>query len=340
MALGLILPWLLSACRIDATDPRAPGNGQTTSGVCTPANGATGVKFSGLTLSWDLPEVAGKSGVRYDVFLGKTNPPRNVLERDYQQTSRSVTALDPGVTYYWEVDYLDGSTLVTGPAWSFTTASVVQNRKPIFGALRDTAVDEGRQISLTLSASDPDGDALTYSMRNPPPGAALTGNVFTWTPNSSQGGTYILTFVATEQTAESLSDSASVRITVRGAATGGGVEGKWRLAALTVNPALDVGTGTPVTDVYATMQPCSKDNVLDIRSGGTWTSFVMTKCDPTDATETDETGTWSLTGNTMTLKQAGKPDGTGIYDGATIKTSESADLGTGTYTFTSTWRRQ
>jgi len=71
-------------------------------------------------------------------------------------------------------------------------------------------VPEGQPLTITLSGSDPDGDALTYTATELPPGATLN-SPFTWTPDFDQAGTYTVTFTASDG---SLTDSETVDITV------------------------------------------------------------------------------------------------------------------------------
>ena len=68
-------------------------------------------------------------------------------------------------------------------------------RRPGPGAdkSRDSNRRRGRRRSqLNLSATDPDGDPLTYSVANPPTGSTFdpAHGIFTWTPNLIQAGTY------------------------------------------------------------------------------------------------------------------------------------------------------
>ena len=53
-------------------------------------------------------------------------------------------------------------------------------------------VAEGQPLTIHLSATDPDGDPLTYAVSNAPPGSTFDPiqGVFTWTPNLFQMGTY------------------------------------------------------------------------------------------------------------------------------------------------------
>ena len=64
-----------------------------------------------------------------------------------------------------------------------------------------------------MSATDPDGNSLTYSAINLPTNATFNAGTrtFAWTPVSSQVGTYNVTFRVTDGT---LSDTMTVMITV------------------------------------------------------------------------------------------------------------------------------
>jgi hypothetical protein len=54
---------------------------------------------------------------------------------------------------------------------------------------------EGQLLVINLSATDPDGAALTFTIGNKPTGADFVDNhdgtaQFTWTPSFTQAGTY------------------------------------------------------------------------------------------------------------------------------------------------------
>ena len=89
---------------------------------------------------------------------------------------------------------------------------------------------------MTLSGSDLDNDALTYSATNLPSGATFSSATgeFIWTPGNDQVGSYDLNFKANDGEADS--DSVSVAISVikkvsqengsAGGAGGGGLPGQ------------------------------------------------------------------------------------------------------------------
>ena len=71
-----------------------------------------------------------------------------------------------------------------------TLAVTDTNRPPMLGVVGNKAADEGRRLTFTLSASDPDGDAVTFSALGLPEGASFSGATFAWTPGFGQAGTH------------------------------------------------------------------------------------------------------------------------------------------------------
>jgi len=78
-------------------------------------------------------------------------------------------------------------------------------------------VTENSTLSFTLSATDADGDTLTYSANTLPSAATLNSSTgaFSWTPNSSQSGTYSVTFSVND--GHGGTDSETITITVQDA---------------------------------------------------------------------------------------------------------------------------
>lgn len=69
-------------------------------------------------------------------------------------------------------------------------------------------------------------------------------------------------------------------------------DGNWKLTAMTSDPAID-WFGTPVTNVYAQLPACIKDDFTIFKDNGT-VNFDegASKCDPSDPQTTS--GTWTL----------------------------------------------
>ncbi|HTM07865.1 MAG TPA: Ig-like domain-containing protein [Verrucomicrobiae bacterium] len=96
------------------------------------------------------------------------------------------------------------------------------NRPPVLGAIGNKTVNEGQLLSIPVSASDPDGDALVFVGSNIPAGATLTDNhdgtaAWSWTPATGQAGTYAnVTVTVTDNGSPALSDAEAFTITVQG----------------------------------------------------------------------------------------------------------------------------
>jgi len=88
----------------------------------------------------------------------------------------------------------------------------VANRAPVLDPIGNKSVTVGSLLQFTISASDPDGNPLTYSASNLPAGASFntSNRTFSWTP--SQAGSY--TNIHFEVSDGSLSDSEDITITV------------------------------------------------------------------------------------------------------------------------------
>ena len=85
---------------------------------------------------------------------------------------------------------------------------------PVMSPINNRTTDEGETLTFTISASDPDGDALTYSASNLPQGASFSPatRTFSWTPTNDQAGVY--PNVRFQVSDGSLNDSENINITV------------------------------------------------------------------------------------------------------------------------------
>jgi len=105
---------------------------------------------------------------------------------------------------------------INGQAVPISTSSgqVSVDRTPVLNAIGNKTVNEGVLLTFTLTGSDPDGDSLTYSATNLPPGANFNAatRVFSWTPSLTQAGSY--TNIHFQVTDGTLNASEDITITV------------------------------------------------------------------------------------------------------------------------------
>ncbi len=85
------------------------------------------------------------------------------------------------------------------------------DRAPVFDSIGNKTISENETLTVQLSASDLDGDKLTYSAQNLPSGAVFNNSVFQWTPQTGQAGIYNVTFTVSDG---NLQDSQNLTITV------------------------------------------------------------------------------------------------------------------------------
>ncbi len=88
----------------------------------------------------------------------------------------------------------------------------VSGQPPELAEIGNQQVDEGQTLEFTVSAVDPDGDALTFSATDLPQGSTFENGVFSWVPNSEQAGPYSVTFAVDD--GKGGTDSETITITV------------------------------------------------------------------------------------------------------------------------------
>jgi hypothetical protein len=86
------------------------------------------------------------------------------------------------------------------------------NTPPVFNPTSSQSVKTGSALSFTVSATDAENNPLKYTATGLPTGATFTGNTFSWTPSSSQAGTYTVTFSVSDGT-NTVSENVTITVT-------------------------------------------------------------------------------------------------------------------------------
>ena len=88
------------------------------------------------------------------------------------------------------------------------------NENPVLGAIGAKSVDELAELAFNATATDGDGDALTFSLAGTPPtGASITSaGAFSWTPSESQDSVRTITIQVEDGNGGS--DSEDVTVTI------------------------------------------------------------------------------------------------------------------------------
>ena len=143
----------------------------------------------------------------------------------------------------------NGSPALTSASVTFTitvNTPAAANRAPVLTNPGNKTVNTGQLLSFTLSASDPDGNALTFASATLPTGATLTSaGAFSWTPAAGQASAtpYSVTVTVTDNGSPALSASQTFTITVTAAPT----TTPLTVSSVTATQASPQAAGTPLT---------------------------------------------------------------------------------------------
>ncbi|MEI6125105.1 MAG: putative Ig domain-containing protein [Pseudomonadota bacterium] len=90
------------------------------------------------------------------------------------------------------------------------------NRPPILNPIGNKSIEEGQQLQLTVTGTDPDGNSVAYSASNLPDGATFDPDTqtFSWEPGNGQSGNYTVHFTAVDDGIPQESASEEITITV------------------------------------------------------------------------------------------------------------------------------
>lgn len=184
---------------------------------------STSVSAKTVSLAWDPSPTTDIAGYKIYYKGGSSS-----LPLDGSGAIEGVSPIDTGTAisatlsglpddqiHYIAVTAYDNSGNESIYSNMVTSSAVVvsTNHAPVLATIGSKSVGEGNSLSFIANASDSDGDSLTYSASNLPSGANFnpSSRTFSWTPNSSQAGSYSVTFSVSDGT---LTDLETVAISV------------------------------------------------------------------------------------------------------------------------------
>ncbi|KLO22538.1 hypothetical protein X275_05660 [Marinitoga sp. 1197] len=129
-----------------------------------PVNNANNVSNNAV-LKWQCSDPDGDS-LTYDIYINSEPMLSIPVKTNYNGTIYSIV-LDENKTYYWKIVAKDGKGGETSSdIYSFTTSEKVNNppNKPILIEPLNNSTNIEPDVTLSWSATDPDGDSLTYDL--------------------------------------------------------------------------------------------------------------------------------------------------------------------------------
>ncbi len=174
-----------------------------------------------VTLSWDAsPSQVTGYKVYYDTQSNGIFEGIDAIEGDSPidvgaVLTYTVTGLDDGEDYFFAVTAYDASgnesTYSNIVASSATPSTPADNNAPVLSNIGAKVISEGASLTFTASATDADGDVLTYSASNLPFGAVFSNGSFNWTPDYLSAGTYSVIVTVSDGT-DSASETVSITV--------------------------------------------------------------------------------------------------------------------------------
>jgi subtilisin-like proprotein convertase family protein/endonuclease/exonuclease/phosphatase family metal-dependent hydrolase len=153
----------------------------------------------------------------------------------------------------------------------------IPNAPPVLGNIGNKVVTTSNTLSFAVTATDPDGDAITLTVSNKPGGVnsglgSTNGNgAFHWT-NASPAGVYTCSFHAA---ATGGSDSETITITVSNPPPGGAAANVWINEIHYDNASTDVGEGVEIAGAAGTDLSSYSVILYDGGAGGTYGSNAL-----------------------------------------------------------------
>ncbi len=116
---------------------------------------------------------------------------------------------------------------------TFAGGPTVPNQPPVLGQIPNQTAVEGRALSFTVTATDPDGTTPTLSASPLPALATFTDSgdgtgTFTWTPQVGQKGQYVVTMTASDGALQATRD-VTIRVNTAKDTDGDGMDDEWEM---------------------------------------------------------------------------------------------------------------
>lgn len=157
----------------------------------------------------------------------------------------------------------------------FTVRVITGNRPPAFGALLDAVAPSMTPFSRQLTATDPDGDALTFALLSGPEGMTLAGAQLGWTPAAGQFGVYVVRVQVADVAGASAQGEFRIRVPPPAAPKAGDDHYEVQLGRTLTVPAAGVLANDASVDgssiTAEQLIPPDKGSVTDFAGDGSFT---------------------------------------------------------------------
>lgn len=178
-----------------------------------------------VTLAWDANTEPSVAGYKIYYATGTAGPPYSGTGADQgdspitvgSNTSLTLTSLANDQVHFFAVTAFDANGVESAYSGSISSPaeeSTPVNYAPVLQPIGNKSVAENQFLGFNVSATDANGDSLTFSATGLPNGAAFnaTSRAFSWTPSYDQAGSYQVKFSVSDGRA-SISETISINVT-------------------------------------------------------------------------------------------------------------------------------
>jgi hypothetical protein len=172
---------------------------------------ASSVSFVLLGLTAGQAHAFGNYGTQIDAFCASVNgaTPYQDQSCDLCHSGGFGNYVSPAWDWWYDSNQ-----------WSNFCGNVVApNEAPVLDTIGNQAINQLETLAFTITATDPDGNNLSFTASGLPTGATFTDNgngtaSFSWTPSVDQSGNYPITFTVTDDGDPVASDSEEITVSV------------------------------------------------------------------------------------------------------------------------------
>ena len=167
-----------------------------------------------VTLSWTANTESDLGG--YKIYYGLSSRVYpNVV--DATNVTSYTLPIEAGVDVYLALTAYDTSSNESGYSSElvFNSSVGVVNSAPELSFIGNKQTSEGANLSFTISASDADGDALSYTAGNLPSGANFNeiNKTFSWIPGFDQSGSYTDVSFSVSDGSDTVTEQINIGVT-------------------------------------------------------------------------------------------------------------------------------
>lgn len=169
--------------------------------ITTPTNGAMVSNSATITAS-SSDNVGGSGLQKVDLYVKQGSNPHELLSSltsaPYSGVWDTTTMSNGSYTLSAVAADVAGNRATS--SITVTVSNTAPNSAPVLATIGNKSVAENSTLTFTASATDVDGDTLTYTTSALPSGATFANRNFSWRPdyNQSQSAPYPVTFTVTD----------------------------------------------------------------------------------------------------------------------------------------------